>query len=176
MLEVIGGKRVTHIACVQRTGRFKEHHVDFLTSDRTMLRPARDDREFAFAKLDGSLSTGRVLVIHAKSPVNYEEQLVLRVMVMPHEFALKLDQLDVLSVELAHDFGRPMILESGELLRHVDLVHDSKVAQKLSPVTGASIRGSNDGRSNVARPNKGQHASRSADLRRPPLAQALGRR
>src|ERR1700690_352223 len=105
MLEVIVGKSVAHIACVQRTGRLKKHHVDFLTSNRTMLRPSRDDREFAFAKFDGSLSAGRVLVIHAKSPVNYQEQLVLRVMVMPDEFALKLDQFDVLSVQLAHDFG-----------------------------------------------------------------------
>jgi hypothetical protein len=38
----------------------------------------------------------------------------------------------VLPVQLTHDLRRPMILECGELLRHVDLVHASKVAQKLT--------------------------------------------
>src|SRR5579871_2329647 len=51
-------------------------------------------------------------------------------MVVPDELALELDQLHLLTVQLADDLGRPMIAKARELLRQIDLVHDPKVAQK----------------------------------------------
>ena len=132
MLRVISGHGITDVTSIQRTSRLKEQHVNFLARHRTVLRPARYDYEFALAELHALFRAGCILEFHAKCTMQYQEQFILRLMTMPDKLALKLYQLDVLPVQLAHDFGRPMILKRGELLRHVDLVHTPKVAQKLS--------------------------------------------
>jgi hypothetical protein len=131
MLEVISGHGVADVTCIQRTGRLKEQHVNFNTSDRTVFCPARYDHEFTLAELHALFRAGCILKFHTEATMQNQEQFILRLMMMPDKFALKLYQLDVLPVQFAHDFGRPMILKCGELLRYVDLVHASKVAQKL---------------------------------------------
>src|ERR1035438_9207834 len=99
------------MARIESTGGFKQHYVNLLASDGAVLRASRHDHEFTFRKLHGFLSACGIFVIHAERAVNNQEQLVLRVMMMPNEFALELDQLHVLPVQLTHDLGRPMILE-----------------------------------------------------------------
>src|ERR1022692_241117 len=120
------------MARIESTGGVKQHNVNFLGCHGAVLSASRHDHKFTFRKLHGFLSTCGIFVIHAERAVNNQEQFVFRVVMMPNEFALKLYQLDVLPVQLADDLGRAMILKCGELLRHVDLVHASKVAQKLT--------------------------------------------
>src|SRR5271155_4009320 len=175
----MGSQGIADIASVESGRWFKEHNVDFLAGNRTVLSTSRYDHEFTLLQLHGFFAARRIFVVHAKVAVYHQEQLVLLVMVMPDEFALKLNQLDVLPVQLAYDFRRPMILKRGELLRQIDLVHHSKVAQKPSLLTGASNRGSSDDRSNAVQPNKRGHRadghSRSADQRTQPRAGAGAR-
>jgi len=45
-------------------------------------------------------------------------------MLLPDELAPEFYQFDVLPVQLTHDLGALVIVEEGELLRDVHLVHD----------------------------------------------------
>jgi hypothetical protein len=53
----------------------------------------RDDEELAFFQPNVAIAK-----FHPKSPLDYEEQLILSVVVVPHERPLELDQLDSLAV------------------------------------------------------------------------------
>ena len=60
---------------------------------------------------------------HTEPAPHPEEELILVGMVVPHELSLELGQLDVLSVECAHDRGAPMLADLGELLGQDYLLH-----------------------------------------------------
>ena len=83
-----------------------------------MLDAARDDEKIAGMELDLAVAK-----LHAKMAAMDEEHLVLVIVVMPHELADELDELDVLAVQLADDSGRPVIGERGELRCEGDFVH-----------------------------------------------------
>lgn len=83
-----------------------------------MLDIPWDDDEFAFFDPDMSVPE-----LHAKTAFDNEEQLVFVLMMVPHEFALKLHQLDELTVELANDSGAPMLFQQSELCAEIDLLH-----------------------------------------------------
>jgi hypothetical protein len=51
--------------------------------------------------------------------------------VVPHELAPELDELDVLAIELAHDARAPRLRETTELLSDIDFLHD----RSSSPLT-----------------------------------------
>jgi hypothetical protein len=62
--------------------------------------------------------------LHVERTPDDEEEFILGFMLMPHESAGELDELDVLPVELTNDFRIPVGGEEGELLCEVDGVHD----------------------------------------------------
>src|SRR5262249_45589561 len=64
-----------------------------------------------------------VAQLHAEAPLAHEEQLVLDVVLGPHEGSEELDELPLLAVQPRDDARVPVIAEQGELLGEVDLVH-----------------------------------------------------
>src|SRR6516164_3392865 len=97
--------------------------MDFVGGRGAMFHAARHDHEFAFAEIHACFSSGFVAVVHAETAMKHEEHLVLELMVMPDEVALKLHQLHQLTVEFANDFRLPMLLESIEFLGDPHLLH-----------------------------------------------------
>jgi len=63
--------------------------------------------------------------LHAEAALDDEEHFVLVVVVVPDERPLKLDQLDLLAVQLADDFRLPLLAELRQLLGQVDFFHES---------------------------------------------------
>jgi len=122
------GARVADIPGVQRTSGFEEQHVDLFRCARPVFHPARNDHEFAGSHFEAALFSGFVAKLHAKFALNYQEELVFVVVMVPHEFALKLDQLDMLAVQFTDDSGAPMVLERGQLVPQRDLLHRLNVA------------------------------------------------
>src|SRR5918996_808635 len=77
--------------------------------DHHQLTRAED--HLAISKLDGQRS------------LNYQKQLVLTLVAVPHELALHLGQLHVTVVQIGYDLGAPPIAEPGELLGQTDLAN-----------------------------------------------------
>src|SRR2546427_711947 len=108
--------------------RLEQQDVGLLGSDGQVVDPMRHVHELAFihphvavAELD-------------KEPAFHDEkQLVLYVMVMPHELALDLDELHVGVVDLAHDLRAPMVVELPELLGEVHATHARRPPDALVP-------------------------------------------
>src|SRR5256885_11352556 len=100
--------------------RLEQQYVGLLGSDGQVVDPTRHDDELAFvhphvavAELD-------------QQPASHDEkQLVLYVMVMPHELALDLDELHVGVVELTDDLRAPVVVELPELRRKIHAVHET---------------------------------------------------
>ena len=105
-------------ARIHRGRGFEEQHTHFLLGDRPMLDAARHDEQLAFAQLDDAIAE-----FHAKRTVHDEEQLVLVLVLMPHELTLEFHQLHVLAVELPGDSGVPMVVEERKLICEIDLIH-----------------------------------------------------
>ena len=76
--------------------------------------------------------------IHGESSLDDQEQLFLVLTMMTDELAVKLDQLDLLAVQLADDLGTPVILESRKRLLNVHFVRHAHV--RLSIFGDGSIQ------------------------------------
>src|SRR5262245_22554337 len=112
---------VAHIAGVQRRRRLEQHHFDFLIRHRPMLDAARDNDEFARRNVHGAIPE-----FHPEAPPDHIKQLVLEVVVVPHEGPEEFDQLHHLPVQLAHHLGRPPLGKRRQLrgaIDHPHLVH-----------------------------------------------------
>jgi hypothetical protein len=64
-----------------------------------------------------------VAEIHAEAAFDYEEHLVLILMMVKDELAIQLDEFDVLAVELGGDAGLVVFGDFRKLLGNVDLGH-----------------------------------------------------
>jgi hypothetical protein len=92
--------------------------VGFLIGDGPVFDASRHNEKLALFEPNVPIPK-----LHAKPTFHDEEKLVLAIMVMPHEGPLKLDKLDLLAVELANDFGTPVVVEKGEFVNEIDLFH-----------------------------------------------------
>lgn len=110
-MQLVGfdGVGVVDVAGVSRGGGFEEHDGAFVFGDGLVLDAAGDDAELSFAERDHAVSKVQIELAGED-----EEHLVFIGMVMPDVLALKLDELDVLAVELADDLGGPVVGEGGE--------------------------------------------------------------
>src|SRR6516165_8933444 len=90
--------------------------MNLLLSHRSMLNALGNNQELTLFQPDITIP-----VLHPEPPFHHQEQLVFMVMLVPHEFALKLHQLDMLPVQLTDDLRAPVIVEQGELLPDVHL-------------------------------------------------------
>lgn len=90
-----------------------------------MFDTARYDEHFARRKIDRTIAK-----LHSKVAAMDEKELVLPLVKMPNKWALHLDDLYVLSVELANDPRFPLIVDRVELLRERHLF-DRRLAMRL---------------------------------------------
>jgi hypothetical protein len=117
-LRSCNGSLRDHVTRVERRGGLEEQDVDFSLGDRPMLDASRNDDELALGHGNDAISE-----MHVEAPVQNEEELVFVLVLMPNEFALELDELHVLAVQLTDDLRIPVSVESRELFAKVDLLH-----------------------------------------------------
>jgi hypothetical protein len=110
-IERLAGLDGSNVPRVQRGGGLEEKDVSLFIGDRTMLDAARNDDELALADIDRMLAK-----LHPELSLDHQEELVLVLVEMPIEWSLELDQLDQLTVELADDLRRPVLVEERQLL------------------------------------------------------------
>ena len=94
------------VAGVLDGGGFEEQYFDFVVGYGAVVDSAGHYYEVAFGERDGSVAE-----LHAEAAANDEEELVFGGVIVPDEFALELNELDVLAVEFANDAGIPVIGE-----------------------------------------------------------------
>jgi hypothetical protein len=101
-----------------------------------VLDAAGHDDQLARADLPVAVSE-----LHEQTAADDEEQLVLRVVVVPDELAGELHDLHVHVVHFTDDLRRPAIRESRELVREIDHVdHASSAHASLSRRASARWR------------------------------------
>src|SRR5215218_5308424 len=93
-----------HVPRVQRPRRLEQQHLHLLVRHRPVLHPARHDE-----KVPGLERDRAVAHLHAEPPPMHEEQLILVLVMMPHELPPELHELHVLPVELPHDPRTPVL-------------------------------------------------------------------
>jgi hypothetical protein len=116
--ELLSGKLVSQVPRIERSRGFEEQDVDLFVRDWAMLDAPRDYYQFILREVDRPVAE-----LHAKSPLDHQEQLVLLLVVMPYKLALELDQLDMLAVQFGQDDWRPIIVDLGEFGGKRDLLH-----------------------------------------------------
>ena len=134
------------VASVHRRGWLKEQNVHLSVRDRPVFDTARDDKKFACLH-----PNGMVWKLHPEAAFYHQEQLILRLVIMPDEGTLKLHELDVLAVQFANQPGLEMVSEKRELLRQVDFVHTRisgggrgiRTPERVSPLTVFKTAGFN---------------------------------
>src|SRR5215469_3110267 len=84
-----------------------------------MLDASRHDNELALLHPFGRL----VAELHTKTALDYEKEFVLMIMMMKHELAFDLIQLDLLPIQVGGNVGLPVFGDFGELFRDVDFRH-----------------------------------------------------
>ena len=80
--------------------------MNFINGDGPVLNTSRNNQELTFLKLDTTIAK-----LHAEAPLDHQKQLILQVVVMPNKLTLKLDELDVLTIQLADNLGIPVFVE-----------------------------------------------------------------
>ena len=87
-----------------------------------MFDAARHDQKLARVELNRML-LAVLTVFHDEAAFEYEEEFVFMRMLVPDEFTGKLDELDVLAIELRHNPGGPVFYKLGEFGGEIDFVH-----------------------------------------------------
>src|SRR6266568_2137820 len=75
------------------------------------------DNHFSFRELDVAVAE-----LDPHPPLHDEKQLVLLLVLVPHEFPLELDELDGAVVDLADDLRAPMFVKQREFVSEFDLL------------------------------------------------------
>ena len=104
------GAVARHVAGVQRARRLEQNDLDLRVRYRSVLDATRHDEEVARLELDMAIAE-----LHAELAAMHEEHLIFVIVMMPHELADELHELDVLAVELTDDLRGPVLRERGEL-------------------------------------------------------------
>jgi len=101
------GTLVHDIAGVERRLRLEQDDLTFVTFRYgKVLDTTRGDDELTGADPDAAVPKP-----HEKSSLVNEEQFVFVIVVMPHELALELGELDLHVIDLAGNLRAPMIRE-----------------------------------------------------------------
>lgn len=103
---------------IQYAGGLEQQDAHLFLRHRAVLHAARDDQEFVFGQFYLAVPE-----LHCETAFDDQEHFILVVVLVPHEFALELDQLDFLAVQFAYDPGIPVVVEKAEFLREVDFFH-----------------------------------------------------
>ena len=94
--------------------------------DGHVLNAARDDEKLTFFQMNVTIAQAQL-----QTPFDYEEKLVLIIVVMPNKLSFNLYQLYVGIVHFAGDFRFPVFGENSE---HAHFVHNRPFKEKRLPV------------------------------------------
>src|SRR5262249_20668483 len=131
VLAVLDGALVLDIAGVSCSLWLKQQDVRLFGCDRAMLDTMRDDQELALFQPDVA-----VVQLHQQTALHDQEELIFSLVMMPDELAFELDQLDRGIVQLASDFGAPILIEHAKLLRQIHLLHRLRTSSLWMPFWG----------------------------------------
>jgi TfoX/Sxy family transcriptional regulator of competence genes len=109
---------ILYIACVQCRGWLKQQNVSFLLGYGSVFDATRNNQEFAFFQPDMAISK-----LHAKPAFYHQEKFIFVIVVMPDEWSLELDELDLLAVQFPGDLGLPGFGETGQFFGKAYLLH-----------------------------------------------------
>jgi hypothetical protein len=102
---------VPHVASIERAPRLEQHHVHLFRRHWHVLPPrhnaelARSHPQVAIAEAD------------AEAAFHHQEHFVRGLVVVPHELASELHQLDIAVVDFPDDLGAPVLSEEREFFR-----------------------------------------------------------
>jgi hypothetical protein len=123
VFQFVHGTFVFNITSIQRGGRFKQYEPAFFLSHWTMLDSTRHHDELSL--IDPFVCGSLVLVakFHSEAAFDYKEHLVLVVMMVEHEFAVQLDEFDLLAIQLGGDARLVVLGNLAKLLGDIDFGH-----------------------------------------------------
>ena len=99
------------IAGVRRTDRLDEQHVGLEIRARAVLHAARHDQHLTLFEDHVAIPQ-----LNRQAPVEDQEEVVGVVVLVPHELASRLDERDLVVVQLADDLRTEGLVERRELL------------------------------------------------------------
>src|SRR5207245_1953576 len=109
---------ITDVPRVECGLRLEQQHVRLLGRHGEVFDAPRDDDELALAHRHVAVPE-----LEQEPAFHDEKQLVLQLVMMPHELAFDLDEFHVGVVDFAHDLRAPMLVELPELRREIHAVH-----------------------------------------------------
>gem|GEM_PF-259576 len=110
-------------------------------SDRPVLSAFRHVEKLTFAKHNRLNLTLSVFVLHCEFPFNHQKKFILVRVMVPDEFTLKLDQLQVLSIQFCNDSWGPVFGELTQFFSNIDFGHGG---YRLNLRTSMRLRSTND--------------------------------
>jgi hypothetical protein len=119
-LQFVHSTFVLDVSRIERGSWFEEDDPTFLLSYGTMLDHARDHDELAF--FDPLVAVAK---FHAEAAFDDQEHFVFVLVVVKHEGAVELDELNLLSVKFGGDAGFVEVRDLGEFFGDVDFGHRS---------------------------------------------------
>jgi hypothetical protein len=108
---------IDHIARVEGVARLDEYNVSFFFCDRHVFHSVRDNEEFARANDHIAIAQS-----HRELPLDYEEHLILFVVMMPDELTFQLYYFHVTIIDFSNDARVAIVAEKGKLLREINFV------------------------------------------------------
>src|SRR5881394_2367887 len=127
-VELLDRALIAAVPCVEGGLRLEQQYVGLRGRHGHVFDAARNDDELALAHRHVAVPELE------QQPAFYdEEQLVLQIVMMPHEFAFDFDELDVAIVELADDLRAPVLGELLEFLGEVYATHARRPPDGLVP-------------------------------------------
>ena len=93
-----------NVAGISCRGGLEDQHVHFIIGNRPVLHTSSHDDELSLCERHDAVSK-----LHPERTAYNEKQLIVPFVLMPHELALELDELHFLSVQLADNFGPPIL-------------------------------------------------------------------
>src|ERR1700722_1913110 len=118
MLQLCERPFIHDIAGIESRSGFEQQDPTLFFGDGTMFHSARHHDKFSLFNPHVAFAE-----LYAESSSYHQGHLIFIVMMMKDELALKLDHLNLLSVEFAGDARFPVFGNPGELLCDVDLFH-----------------------------------------------------
>src|SRR5207237_7363686 len=106
---------IMNVSRVQGRFGLEQQDMRLFVGDREVLDAMRDDR-----KLPRSEYELFVLQFESQPALHDEKELVFQVVMMPHERALQLGELDEAVIHLANDLRAPLVLKSSEHFSQID--------------------------------------------------------
>jgi hypothetical protein len=106
---------VCDIAGVQHASRLEAKNLGFFIGAGPMLHPAWHHQTFAGPQADNTVSK-----FDAKLSLPNHEELIFVLVMVPRKLSFRLDDLDLLPVQIGNYLGPPMFVEQAKFLDQID--------------------------------------------------------